>query len=170
MKGLLRSLSRAKQSAAPVVKKTIPLLDFPIVVAGATGIGFGSAVVMNLPEGNILLLGLVLNATFSKSAGATGVQAAFDGDFGLGTTPASDATITAGDVDLVASTALGAATSGVSPVQRGTNATQVIINNTAADLEVNLNLLIDDANINADAQTILVNGDLVIAYIVLSDD
>jgi len=170
MKGLPRSTARAKQALAPVVKRTIPLRNFPIVVAGATGVGFGSAVVMDLPEGNILLLGLVVNATFSKSAGATGVQDTFDGDFGLGTTPASDATITGGDVDLIASTALNAATAGVSPVKRATQATQAIIDNTANDLEINLNLLIDDANISADAQTIYVNGDVVVAYIVMSDD
>lgn len=170
MKGLPRSTRRASQAIASVVKRVVPLRNFPIVVAGATGIGFGSGVVMDLPEGNILLLGLVANLTFSKSAGATGVQDTWDGDFGIGTTPASDATITGGDVDLIASTATGAATAGVSPVKRATQATQSIIDNTANDLEINLNLLIDDANISADAQTIYVNGDLVVAYIVMSDD
>lgn len=170
MKGLPRSTARASQAAAPVVKRTIPLRNFPVVVNGASGVGFGSAVVADLPEGNILLLGLVANLIISKSAGASGVQAAYDGDVGLGTTPADDATITGADVNLIASTALGAATSGVSPTIRGTNATQAILDNTANDLEINLNLLIDDANISADAQTMYVNGDVVIAYIVLSDD
>lgn len=168
-KGLIRSLSRGSPAKQEIVKQVIKVSAVAIVVDGATGIGFGSAVIGDLPEGNILFLGAVAYMQFSKVT-ATGVQDTFDGDYGIGTTPASDATITAADVDIISSTALGAATSGVSPRARGTNVTQAMFDNTDGSLELNLNLLIDDANISADDQNLAASGELHIAYIVLGDD
>jgi len=169
MKGLPRSLARAKQEQARIVTLRIPLKDMPLTVAGTTGVGFGSAVISGLPQGNILLLGAVAYAQFSKNGDAD-VQDTFDGDFSIGTVPTADVDVSdTGEADIIASTPLGAATAGLSPVLRVTNAAQAIIDNTAADLELNLNLLIDDANISG-AATFLVNGSLNIAYIVLGDD
>lgn len=170
MKGLQRSLSRGSPARQDVVKQVVKVNKLAIQVDGATGVGFGSAVIGGLPEGNILFLGAVAYMQFTKAASATGIQATFDGDYGIGTTPASDATITGTDVDIIASTALGAATAGVSPRARGTNATQAIFDNTDGSLELNLNLLIDDANISADDQDLTVSGELYIVYSVLGDD
>lgn len=170
MKGLIRSLSRGSPSRQDVVKQVVKVRSLALQVDGASGVGFGSAVIGDLPEGNILFLGAVAYMQFTKAATATGIQATFDGDYGIGTTPASDATITGADVDIIASSALGAATSGVSPVVRGANATQAIFDNTDGSLELNLNLLIDDANISADDQDLTVTGELHILYAVLGDD
>lgn len=169
MKGLVRSMSRAPAQRTDVKKLNIALSAVALSIVGASGIGFGSVVIRGLPEGNILLLGAVCNAQFTKSAADANATATFDGDFGIGTTPASDATITGGDVDIIASTALGAATAGLSPALRATNAAQAILDNTAGDLELNLNLLIDDAAISGTA-AFTVSGFLSIAYIVLGDD
>jgi hypothetical protein len=168
MKGYARGMSRALPQRAAVQKLNIPLRNLAVAVAGASGVGFGTAQIAGLPQGNILLLGVVAYVQFNSQSDAD-VQATYDGDFGIGTTPLTDGTITGGDVDIVASTALGAATAGVSPTLRGTNAAQAIIDNTAGDLELNLNLLIDDANISG-AATFLANGSVHIAYIVLGDD
>jgi hypothetical protein len=168
-KGLPRSTARARPALAQVVTKRIPLKDFQVAVAGTTGVGFGTAPISGLPQGNILLLGAVAYARFSKNGDAD-VQDAFDGDFSIGTVPTADVDVSdTGEADIIASTALGAATAGLSPALRATNATQAIIDNTDGDLELNLNLLIDDANISGSA-TFLVNGSLNIAYIVLGDD
>ena len=88
----------------------------------------------------------------------------------IGSAPTADATLSGSEVDIIASTALGAATAGVSPRARGTNATQVILDNTDGSLELNLNLLIDDANISADSQSLTASGELHIVYSVLGDD
>lgn len=170
MKGLPRSLSRGSPARQDVVKQVVKVNKLAIQVDGATGVGFGSAVIGGLPEGNILFLGAVAYMQFTKAASATGIQATFDGDYGIGTTPASDATITDADVNIIASASLGAATAGVSPRARGTNATQAILDNTDGSLELNLNLLIDDANISADDQDLTVSGELYIVYSVLGDD
>lgn len=58
----------------------------------------------------------------------------------------------------------------MSPRARGTNATQAILDNTDGSLELNLNLLIDDANISADSQSLTASGELHIVYSVLGDD
>lgn len=169
MKGLPRSTARAPKTRAPVVTQRIQLKDLQVAVAGTTGVGFGSAVISGLPQGNILLLGAVAYAQFSKNGDAD-VQDAFDGDFSIGTAPTVDVDLAdTGEADIIASTALGAATAGLSPALRAINAAQAILDNTDGSLELNLNLLIDDANISG-AATFLVNGSLNIAYIVLGDD
>lgn len=169
MKGLPRSTSRAKQASTPVVTRRIQIRNLQVTVAGTTGVGFGSVAIEGLPQGNILFLGAVAYAQFSKNGDAD-VQDAFDGDFSVGTVPTVDVDLAdSGEADIIASTPLGAATAGLSPALRATNATQSILDNTDGTLELNLNLLIDDANISGSA-TFLVNGSLNLAYIVLGDD
>ena len=172
MKGLKRSLTRGNKQINPIVKDTIVVKNKTLQVDGATGVGFGSLVIGDFPAGNIMLLGAVSYFNFLTSA--AGVTATFDGDYGIGTTPASDASITGADVDIIPSSALGAATATQSPTVRGVDATGakagVIFDNTDGSLELNLNLLIDDATISADDVNFTVNGYLVISYIILGDD
>ncbi len=168
MKGQPRSRARAPALGGGLVNLNIPLTALAITVAGTSGVGFGSAVIRGLPQGNLLLLGAVCNVRFTHGADAN-ATATFDGDFAVGTTPASDGTVTGQDVDIIPNTALGAATANLSPALRATNATQAIIDNTAGDLELNLNLLIDDAAISG-AAGFTATGFLAIAYIVLGDD
>lgn len=168
MKGLPRSLSRSAAGSGSS-GKTVPIKDLAIRTTGATGVGFGTAVIRGLPEGNILLLGAVAYLQFTKLD--AGTIATFDGDYSIGTVPTADVDVSdPGEADIIPSTALGAATAGVSPMVRGSNATQVILDNTDGSLEVNLNLLIDDASVSADDQDFTVSGVLSLAYIVLGDD
>lgn len=167
-KGLSRSISRGSRSRAPIIKQTIPVKNLAIAVAGTTGVGFGSAVLGDFPQGNILLLGVVAYLQFNNQADAD-VQAAFDGDYSIGTTATADVTLSGTDIDIVPSTALGAATAGISPIARGVQAAQAMFDNTDDSLELNLNLLIDDANISG-AATFLANGTVQVAYIVMGDD
>lgn len=170
MKGFVRALTRGKPQNAPVVRQRVKLRNKPIQVNGLTGVGWGTTVVGDLPDGNILFLGATAYLQFTKAAAASGIQAAFDGDYSIGSAPTADAALAGAEVDIVPSSALGAATAGVSPVARGANATQVMLDNTDGSLELNLNLLIDDANISADAQDLTVSGVIDLAYIVLGDD
>lgn len=164
MKGLPRSLAHANIG----VSKNIPVRNLAVRTTGATGVGFGTAVIRDLPEGNILLLGAVAYLQFTKLD--AGTLATFDGDYAIGSAPTADATLNGAEVDIIPSTALGAATAGVSPMARGANATQVILDNTDGSLELNLNLLIDDASVSADDQDFTVSGVVTLAYLVLGDD
>ncbi len=175
-KGLPRSHSRGGAQQGAVQKLNISLDSLTVTVTSvAAAIGFGSVVVRGLPEGNVQMLGAVLsNFQLSGSGADANLADTWEGDFGLGTTPASDATISGDDVDILVSTALAAATSEVSPLAVrtvGVTPPMVPIDNTAGDLEINLNVLIDAADIVDDESVDLtVNGLLSIAYVMLGDD
>lgn len=169
MKGLPRSNGRGKPQLAAVRRQRVVIKDVALTVNGASGVGFGTSVIGDFPEGNILFLGAISYIQLTKNV-AAGVQDTFDGDYSIGSAPTADATLNGSEVDLIPSTALNAATAGVSPVVRGANATQVMLDNTDGSLEFNLNVLIDDANISADAQTFKVNGYFDLVYSVLGDD
>ena len=174
VKGLQRSISRGgADRATTVVKRTYSVSGGSLVVDGAAGVGFGTLVIGGLPEGNILLLGALGYFKFTGAVTA-GLTDTWEGDYGVGTTPASDGTITAADVDIVPSTAIAAAVAEDSARTRGTDATGAkvgqVFDNTAGDLELNLNLLIDDASISADDVVITVNGELSIVFVVFGDD
>lgn len=171
-KGLLRSQSRAKASLATIRKVVYTLNAVALTLDGASGVGFGSCVAGHLPQGNIRLLGAVSYLQFAASGSVATLDADWVGDYGVGSTPASDATITAGDVDIIASTELAAATAEVSPRTRGVSPATVgaILDNTDGSLEVNVNLLIDDGDVGADDIAFAVSGEIHLAYIVLGDD
>lgn len=179
-KGLPRSHSRMspqREGGGGVQKLNISLDGITVSVAAvAAAIGFGSTVIRGLPEGNIQVLGAVLsNFQLSGSGADANLSDTWAGDFGIGSTPADDATITATDVDVVASTALAAATAEVSPnIVRtvGVTPTMVPLDNTDGSLELNLNVLIDAADITDDETVVLtaLSGLLSISYIVLGDD
>jgi len=173
VKGLQRSMSRGNELRQEIVKRVIAVRVGLLTADGATGVGFGSLVIGDFPAGNILLLGAIAYMQFSGPTSGDLVDT-WEGDYGIGTTPASDATITAGDVDMVPSTALAAAVAEISPRTRGVNATGAltgqIFDNTDDSLELNLNLLIDDVDIAADGIVMTVNGELHLAYIAMGDD
>lgn len=153
----------------PVDLKVIPVRGKTINVADGAP-GFGTLVLSGLPQGNILFLGAVAYLQF-KTADAD-VIAAFDGDFSLGTAPTADNALSGAEVDLIPSTPLGAATAKKSPYVRGVSATAncgTILDNTDGSLEVNLNLLIDDASISG-AAPFTVDGVVRLAILVMGDD
>lgn len=167
MKGMKRTLGRNPVQQA-VAKQVIKFKDVPISVAGTTGVGFGSAVIGDFPAGNILFLGAAAYATFTTAD--ADVQATFDGDYSIGTVPTADTDVSdSGEADITPSAALGAATAGVSPRVRSANATPAMFDNTDGSLEINLNLLIDDANISGTG-SFTATGELYILYSVLGDD
>lgn len=174
-KGLPRSMARGEPLRQEIIRQTIAVRDATVTVS-ATGaaIGFGSAVIGDLPEGNLLFLGAVAYMQFSGSGADANLVDTWAGDFGIGTTPAGDATITDGDVDIIQSTALAAAVDEVGARTRGTSLAAdcgEIHDNTDGSLELNLNVLIDAASItNDESVDLTANGELQLAYIMLLDD
>jgi len=170
-KGLQRSLSRG-----PATRQSISKLEFSVnapITSVATGsaIGFGSAVIGDFPEGNILLLGAIANLNFTGPT-SDDLTDTWAGDFGIGTTPASDATISVADEDIIPETAIPPATAEASPVVRApSTANGVILDNTDGSLEINLNLLVDAANQTDDTSVVITaTGSVVISFVVLGDD
>jgi hypothetical protein len=177
-KGLPYSTKRAEAGAEPAVRRvTYPVKDISLTVtAGAsTNKGFGTAVLGYLPEGNILLLGGVSYLQFTTSS--ANAIAAWEGEYSVGTTATADATLTGGtDDNLIAVADIAAATAKASPVIRGASGTGSsntvrLLDNTAGDLELNLNMTTDDDSVT-DSLTaaFTVNGYVDLVYIVLGDD
>ena len=169
-KGLPRSLKHANKSQASIVKLVLPINAAISSVTVSTAKGFGSVIIGDFAEGNILILGVVADLTFTGPTSAD-LSDTFDGDYSIGTTPISDVTISAGDEDLITGAALGAATAEVSPLQHDSLAPGAIFDNTDGSLEINLNLLIDAAD-QVDDKTVIITatGMLYVSYIVLGDD
>jgi len=168
-KGLKRSLARGGVQA-PIVKQNIPVRNLTVNVADGAP-GFGTAVIAALPQGNLLYLGAVSYLQFVTTD--ADVTATFGGDYSIGTVPTANNSLgDAGDADIIPSTPMGAATAKVSPIIRGASTDALgggIIDNTDGSLELNLNVLIDDAAISG-AAPFTVNGVVSIAFIVLGDD
>jgi len=173
VKGSPRIAQRGNPATQEIIKQTFVIKDGSITVDGASGVGFGSAVIGDFPEGNLLFLGAVSYLQFFSAD--AGVTATYDGDYSIGTVPTADANVSdSGEANIIPSTALGAATAKLSPVVRGTqpngSLAGVVFDNTDGSLELNLNLLIDDAAISADDVVLTVNGTVTILYSVLGDD
>ena len=168
MKGLPRSLRNNQKNV--LQNRTVRLNNLAIAIADGAP-GFGTAVIGGLPEGNILYMAAVGYLQFTSSSSA--LTATFDGDFSVGTVPTTDNSLgDANEADILPSTAMGAATAKVSPVIRSVSTDALgglIIDNTAGSLELNLNVLIDDAAISG-AVALKATGYIDLVYIVMGDD
>jgi hypothetical protein len=170
-KGLPYSMARGSAQRQEIIKQTVKLRDFAIRTTGASGVGFGTAVIGDLPEGNILFLGALANLSVTKLD--AGTVATFTPTVALGTAPTADATLSAAEVDLIPATALTIAVAGVTPIGRVASAVAVagtIYDNTDGAMELNLNMTLPDLDVSADDQDFLVNGEVYLAYIPLGDD
>ena len=173
-KGLPRSLSRGdRASNAEILKRSIPVDKTVDISATGAAVGFGSVVLEGLPEGHLVVLGTIAKFVFDASGDQADLtNNAWDGDFSLGSTPTADATLSGTDVDIVASTTIpqAAATSVAGPVS-GLNTTSAVLDNSDGSLEINLNVLIDAADIADDSTvTVAVRGTVEITYLNIGDD
>lgn len=174
-KGLRRTLDRAALRGGTLRSQLIPIDVEVDITDGAPG--HGTAVIRGLPEGNLMFFGALAYLQFTD-VGGTGLTATFDGDFSIGTVATADGDLAdAGEADIIASTAMGAATAGVSPRLRALTANSAgvlsnnvtILDNTDGSLELNLNVLIDDAAISANG-TLRAQGELHLALLKMGDD
>jgi len=169
-KGYPRGLSRGNAQKQAITKIRLPINHEITSVATGAAIGFGSTVIGGLPEGQLLILASAIQVAFTGPTSGD-LSDTFDGDFGVGSTPAADATISAGDEDFIAETALGAATAEVSPTLNVVNGSSHVLDNTDGDLELNLNLLIDAADQTDDTSVVITaTGVLEVTLITMLDD
>lgn len=170
-KGLPYSSKRGKAETQEIIKQRIAFTGKSISVAGTSGVGWGTVVIGDLPEGNVLFLGAIAYVTFTGPTSAS-LGDTWNGDWAIGTAPTGDATLNGSEVNLIPSTPTVVAVSEVSTGNRGistTTETGAILDNTDGSLEFNLNLLVDDADISGTV-AITAAGFLEIAYIMMGDD
>lgn len=173
-KGLPRSLEQAAlrgqgRPNQPVITRRYPINHVVNVAAAGAGVGFGTVVVGDFPEGNIGLLQRVMNIAFTTAD--TDVIATWAGNVSVGSAPDADGSLAGAEVDIIASTAIGPATARAIATVRATNTTAVVLDNTDGSLELNLNMNINAADItDAQAAPITCTGFLELSFAVLGDD
>lgn len=172
-KGLPRSLSRGPKATQELIKERLAFSDKTITVS-ATGAaaGFGSVVVGDFPEGNILFLGAIAYVSFAGSGSDANLTATWSGDYSMATAPLADAAIDSdAERNIIYTTGVGAATAEVIGLTRGERTGPFMFDNTDGSLEINLNLTIDAADITDDQSVdITAAGSVILCYTVLGDD
>lgn len=157
---------------------TIPVRGLSVTVAAAAaGVGFGTVVLAGLPQGNILLRAAVCYLRFQTTD--TDVTATYNGDFAIGTTADADGTLLTTEADVIPSTPLGPATARVTAFHRSQSAATghlltnnaMLIDNTAGTVNLNLNVLIDAADItDATNAPLTVDGVVYLDCVIMGDD
>lgn len=168
-KGLLRSRAAGAALARGFIKQQIPVNGKVAVITNGAP-GFGTVVIGDFPQGNIVLLGCVADMVFTK--GDADITDTWTGNYSLGTGPNADGTLSGTEVDIVPSTALNAATAGVSPrtkAMSGASQNGAVFDNTDGSLELNMNFIVADSAISADS-SLICRGVVYLAYVVLGDD
>jgi hypothetical protein len=177
MKGYPRALSRApvgtelfiKRFRYPIVNKTIT------VTAAGAAVGFGSVVIGALPQGNVLAFGG--GGYLSLLTADADIAAAWNGDASVGTAATADVTLSALEINLLPSNAIGPAVAKLAAGAVGrvfgkpVSQPESSIDNTANDQNVVLNFLVDAADIvDAAAADFTVNGYIDLFLAVVGDD
>ncbi len=176
-KGLPRSRQSANKSLAPIVKDVFVVKAKTVTLTEDAGgqPAWATLVVGDFPEGNILFLGAVSYFQFSGSGADADLGDTWEGDYGVGTTPSTDDTdpLATTFEDITGTVAIAAATAEVSPRTRGVSANGeagVMYDNTDGSLELNLNILVDAADISGDDSVLTISGELYISYVTLGND
>lgn len=143
----------------------VPLVDEAGVVA------YGGLKVYDFPQGLINFTGAVADLALTKSS--TGVNATWDGDFGLGTVTASNnGTLATTEQDLIPTTATPQAVAGATTASGASTSTEApqLLDGTATAKDVYLNLLVDDADhdVTTTPCDLIVNGTVTINWANLS--
>ena len=174
-KGFPRSMSRGVPQRQEIIRQTVVMEAVPFSVTSVTtAVGFGTVVVGDLPDGNILFLGAVGYVSIAGPGASANLVDTWNGDFSFGTAPTADVTLSGAEIDLIPSTPTIVAVAEVSPSTRATHSAAVtgtVYDNTDGSLEINLNVLIDAADIGDGATVAMTaTGVLHLSYIVLGDD
>jgi hypothetical protein len=145
-------------------KTKLVIAGLPITLANTTGISFGAVLLGTFPKGRIVVRETVVKDILyglTNAGNVTPIDAADGGDFALGTTATSDATLNSTDVNILASTSYD-------PLSTAVGAIGII--NAAFDGRTTptvlyYNGIIDDADVGDAASDILeLNGTIWITW------
>jgi hypothetical protein len=161
-KGLPRSLGKSKAQGFQNAKTSLTDIPLSVSAVGA-GVGFGSLSLddLALPEGDVIVLGIVANLSFTSED--ANIAATWSGDFSIGTKATIDADLVDDDeANLLPSTAIGPAVADVIASARyaavPVEAAQILELDAPEPLKINM--LVDAANItDASTGVISVSGD-----------
>lgn len=141
----------------------LPLIDTAATVARC------ALKIFDFPEGSVVIQGASVNLVLTKSA--AGVNADWDGDFGLGTAAAAaDATLSSTEANVIASTATPQAVAGVSSA-KGRSTAALFLDGTTTAVDLYLNVLVDDADqdVTTTPTSLIANGTITVLWANMGD-
>lgn len=151
----------------------VTLTNVDIALTDEAGVvAYGGLKILDMPAGAILFLGAVADIDVTKSS--AGVNADWDGDFGIGTVTASNnGTLSGTEQDILPTTATPQAVAGVTTANGQSTITQAgyVVDGTGTAVDVFLNFLVDDADhdVTGTPCNLILNGTVKITYCNLGD-
>ena len=140
------------------------ITSLPITVANTTGISFGNVLLGTFSKGRIIIRETVVKDILyglTNAGNATPIDGADGGDFALGTTGTSDATLNSTDVNILASTSYDPLSTAVSAV----GIINAAFDGRTTATALYYNAIIDDADVADLASDILeLNGTIWITW------
>jgi hypothetical protein len=164
-------LTVTEEGAGPIHKTVLTFDDVAFALVDEAGVvAYKGTKVYDMPAGNILVLGATADLALTKSS--AGVNADWDGDFGVGTVTASNnSTLSSTEQNIIPTTATPQAVAGATTA-KGINAAAIApLDGTATAIDIYLNFLVDDADhdVTSTPCNLVVNGTLTIHWIQLGD-
>jgi len=156
-----------------IVNKTVFTLDDQTVtLADEAGVvAYGSQKLYDFPAGAIMILGATADIDLTKSS--AGVDADWNGDFGVGTTAAgNNNALATTEQNIIPTTATPEASAGATTANGQSTATEnAVIDGTTTALDLYLNILVDDADhdVTTTACNLIANGTITVFWINLGD-
>ncbi len=156
-----------------IVHKTVfTLADAAITLADEAGVvAYGGLKIYDMPAGAIYFLGCVADLDMTKSS--AGVDATWDGDFGVGTVTASNNnSLASTEQNIIPTTATPQAAAGVTTANGQSTATEnAVVDGTGTAVDVYLNFLVDDADhdVTSTPCNLIANGTITLHWINLGD-
>lgn len=157
-------------SQAGYTKTVLRFEDTPITLADEAGVvAYGSKKVFDFPAGLVLIASAVADLAVTKSS--AGVNADWDGDFGVGSAAAGNNNALAGtEQNIIPTTATPQAVAGATTA-KGISTGGLQLDGTGTAADVYLNFLVDDAdqNVTGTPCNLIVNGTLTLVWALAGD-
>jgi hypothetical protein len=140
-------ITLSEHGIGPVHTTKATIAGQPITLANTTGISFGSVPLMTFPKGVVHIQAVRVESflyDLTDDAGnVTPLAGTMGGDFSLGSTATSDATLNSTDVNILASTSYDPFSAAVDALS-GIN---VLIDGSATAATCYINCIVDDADV-----------------------
>jgi hypothetical protein len=167
--GAVTSGAKVVEYGDGYVHKSVFTIDKTMTITDAAGTGgYGGYKFYDLPAGNILVLGAVVDLDgTSASLGTDGLVAAADGDFSIGTATCNAGALSSTEADIIASTAIAQFVTTAGPIV-GKNADISTHDGTSTAKDLYVNVIFDDADSGAN-DSLRITGNATVWWINLGD-
>lgn len=148
-----------------LVQQVLTFKNTPVVLVDhASTVAFGSLKFWTFQKGQINIVGCVANLAITKTS--AGVNATWNGDFGVGSVAADNtATLSSTEQNVIPTTSTPAAVAGVSSA-KGKQLVATLLDGSVTAVDLYLNALVDDADqdVTTTPCNLIFNGTITLTY------